>query len=348
LNQNAGSPDTALRPATIAVALAGQTQDPQQMEALLSPLEALAAESAGRTKSRYALLLAQVNYHLRRISNTEALLADLASSNNLEGPVLHRLHLSTGIASCHISRGQYRESLPHFEEALRLARGSGAVQKEVGTLSNIGVVYYRLGAHSRARPYARAALAISNRDTRDLAYIGAIGVDLCCTALSGSPEEVARGFNNARTASKTDLTGAVASHCYYWLAEALWLYGEMVSAIQEAKVGLSIQAPEAPALLGIVARWCSIVAYAGGSATPPMRLLNAIERIEEVDMFDRLEIGLGVLRFPKLSLDLRAAAEAAVSQATSAMTPESARESYRFFSRSGATPHLPQHPHPAT
>jgi hypothetical protein len=131
------------------------------------------------------------------------------------------------------------------------------------------------------------------------------------------------------------------------MAEAFWLFGDQTAAIQQAQMGLDVATPFAPALLGVMARWCSLVALASGQRTPPERLLGAMAQIEVVDMFDRLEIGLAILRFPHLSRALKAAAESAIAIAIDAMSPELIRESYRFLARAGDTNVLSQNPHPA-
>jgi hypothetical protein len=218
----------------------------------------------------------------------------------------------------------------------------------VGALSNLGVVHFRLGAYSRAQPYAREAVAQLSPDSRDLAFVGAVGVDLCCAALLGQRDAFTHALQRARDATAERVSNAVDAHCHYWIAEAFWLLGEKENALQEARLGLAVVAPQSPGLLGIMARWCALVAQSEGASTPPERLLRATDHLEVVDMFDRLEISLGILRFPILEAGLRAIAEAATAKATVAIPQEVLRESYRFFHQRGVSGPLPQHPHPST
>ena len=57
-------------------------------------------------------------------------------------------------------KGEYREALNNFEQALVIFKEIGERKSEGGTLNNIGLVYSSLGEYPKALDYYQQALAI--------------------------------------------------------------------------------------------------------------------------------------------------------------------------------------------
>ncbi|MEB3218002.1 MAG: tetratricopeptide repeat protein, partial [Nostocales cyanobacterium 94392] len=62
-----------------------------------------------------------------------------------------------------LNRGEYREALNNFEQALVIVREIGERQGEATTLNNIGNVYLSLGEYPKALDYYQQSLAISKQ-----------------------------------------------------------------------------------------------------------------------------------------------------------------------------------------
>jgi DNA-binding SARP family transcriptional activator/tetratricopeptide (TPR) repeat protein len=296
LIQTGESAHLRLRAATIGTVLASESLGEEHLKTMLPAIAEGRKLAPPIHLPRFDLLAAQIHYLRRDIASAEALLEHVLSSETKDGPSLLQHNLNVGISTTRVSRGDYGGAIAPATRAIALAVRAGAPGREAGAYSNLGVTHFRIGNIDQALECALRAQRIYRGSAHAVSHCGAFGVALCCYALKGATVEFGRALSLAQGHAESDLSPALKLLARLWISDGLYLFGDHDKSISLASTALR-QATEVPAAwTGMVVRWAGI-SYSRDAADEATRLVElGVNRIERVDLLDRLEIATTAIK----------------------------------------------------
>ncbi|MGC3945593.1 MAG: tetratricopeptide repeat protein [Chryseolinea sp.] len=150
-------------------------------------------------------------------------LGEIDSSNNIIASVLPMVRrkmyyaelqdLLHGLAIGLLHKAQFDEALKHNFEALEIRRKHGSKSQIGSTLSNIGLVYYRLSDYDKALEYDLQALDIFHSTDIDRDYVANLVLNIAlCHAFLGRFDESRRYIKDVVNGCEPDCSPQVIQH----------------------------------------------------------------------------------------------------------------------------------------
>lgn len=259
---------------------------------LLNVLDATRPRAPSHHLKRLDLLKAQALFWQRRLPECEAILVELSHGGSGDGPALLRYNLHLGLGACRAARGAYATSGECARLAADIARKAGAPSRESKALGNLAIVQFRIGELLEASEAAKHSLALADTFPVDVSTFGALGVQLCCSALSGD----SAGFSAARARMHRELerplVPTLQANGRLWLADSLLLAGEMTNAHNEAARAFELTRTPPISSLGQWSRWASNITQRNASSWSSEILAYCVQNIDGADTLDQYEMAL--------------------------------------------------------